>query len=92
MGMLLDSVNPKLVWEDALSALRENYNTFFCMAIAIGIAAALGGICVALYLLAGVSVTLLGCGILVLTVLFDLWLYHRSMTRGVENVLHVGTE
>ena len=24
MGMLLDSVNPKLVWEDALSALREN--------------------------------------------------------------------
>ena len=92
MGMLLDSVNPKLVWEDALSALRENYNTFFCMAIAIGIAALIGGACVALHLLLDVPVTLLGCGVLVLTVLFDIFIYHRSMTRGIENVLHVGSE
>ena len=92
MGMLLDSVNPKLVWEDALSALRENYNTFFCMAIAIGIAALIGGACVALHLLLDAPVTLLGCGVLVLTVLFDIFIYHRSMTRGIENVLHVGSE
>ena len=92
MGMLLDSVNPKLVWEDALSALRENYNTFFCMAIAIGIAAVIGGACVALHLLMDAPVTLLGCGVLVLTVLFDIFIYHRSMTRGIENVLHVGSE
>ncbi len=92
LGMMLDSVNPKLVWEDALSALRENYNTFFCMAIAIGIAAAVGGAAVLLFKLAEVSVTLLGAGILVLTVLFDFYIYHRSMTRGIENVLHVGTE
>ena len=92
MGMLLDSVNPKLVWEDALSALRENYNTFFCMPIAIGIAALIGGACVALHLLLDAPVTLLGCGVLVLTVLFDIFIYHRSMTRGIENVLHVGSE
>ncbi|MBR0145421.1 MAG: hypothetical protein IJM25_02030 [Eubacterium sp.] len=92
MGMLLDSVNPKLLWEDALSALRENYNTFFCMAIAIGIAALIGGACVALHLLLDAPVTLLGCGVLVLTVLFDIFIYHRSMTRGIENVLHVGSE
>ena len=92
LGMLLDSVNPKLVWEDALSALRENYNTFFGMAIALAGSAVLGGACVLLYNLTDAPVTLLGCGVLVLIVLFDFWAYHRSMTRGVENVLHVGTE
>lgn len=36
MGIYIDSIQPKLIWEDALSSLRENYNTFFTMAIAIG--------------------------------------------------------
>ncbi len=92
MGMLLDSVNPKLVWEDALSALRENYNTFFNMAIAIGIAALFGGIAAVLYAFLDVPVTLLGCGLLIITMIFGVIEYKRSMTRGIENVLHVGSE
>ncbi len=92
MGMMLDSVNPKLVWEDALSALRENYNTFFGMAIAIGIAALFGGAAVLLHIFAELPVTLIGCGMLILAVLFGLVEYKRSMTRGLENVLHVGSE
>ena len=92
MGMLLDSVNPKLVWEDALSALRENYNTFFNMAIAIGIVALFGGIAAVLYAFLDVPVTLLGCGLLIITMIFGVIEYKRSMTRGIENVLHVGSE
>ena len=92
MGMMLDSVNPKLVWEDALSALRENYNTFFGMAIAIGIAALFGGAAVLLHIFAELPVTLIGCGMLILAVLFGLVEYKRSMTRGLEKVLHVGSE
>lgn len=34
-GIYIDSIQPKLIWDDELSALRENYNTFFSMAIAI---------------------------------------------------------
>ena len=34
-GILIDSVQPKLIWDDEMSALRENYNTFFNMAVAI---------------------------------------------------------
>ena len=34
-GILIDSIQPKLIWDDEMSALRENYNTFFNMAIAI---------------------------------------------------------
>lgn len=35
MGIYIDSIQPKLIWDDELSALRENYNTFFSMAISI---------------------------------------------------------
>lgn len=42
LGIYLDSIQPKLIWDDELSALRENYNTFFNMAIAIFIAIVLG--------------------------------------------------
>lgn len=34
-GIFMDSVNPKLIWEDELNALRGNYNIFFNMALAI---------------------------------------------------------
>lgn len=34
-GILIDSIQPKLIWDDEMSALRENYNTFFNMAVAI---------------------------------------------------------
>lgn len=37
LGIYIDSNQPKLIWDDELSALRENYNTFFTMAVAIGI-------------------------------------------------------
>lgn len=35
MGIYIDSLQPKLVWDDELSVLRENYNMFFSMAIVI---------------------------------------------------------
>lgn len=34
-GIYIDSIQPKLIWDDEMSALRENYNTFFSMAISI---------------------------------------------------------
>lgn len=37
-GIYIDSIQPKLIWDDEMSALRENYNTFFSMAIAISFA------------------------------------------------------
>lgn len=34
-GIFMDSVNPKLIWDDELNALRGNYYIFFNMAFAI---------------------------------------------------------
>ena len=39
MGIYIDSIQPKLIWDDEMSALRENYNTFFAMAISIAFVA-----------------------------------------------------
>lgn len=47
-GIFMDSVNPKLIWDDELNALRGNYNIFFNMAIAILLEAAT---CAGAYLL-----------------------------------------
>lgn len=48
MGIYIDSIQPKLVWDDEMSALRENYNMFYSMAIVIAFVAI---VCVGGYLL-----------------------------------------
>lgn len=39
MGIYIDSIQPKLIWDDEMSALRENYNTFFSMTVSIAFTA-----------------------------------------------------
>lgn len=48
MGIYIDSIQPKLIWDDELNSLRENYNCFFSMAIAIAFVAV---VCVGGYFL-----------------------------------------
>ena len=47
-GIFMDSMNPKLIWDDELNALRGNYNIFFNMALAILLEAV---VCTCSYLL-----------------------------------------
>ena len=35
IGVYIDSIQPKLIWDDENNALRENYNTFIAMGIAL---------------------------------------------------------
>ena len=90
LGMMLDSINPKLAWEDALTALRENYNTFFCMALAIGIAAVMAGIGILVYAVLGLPTAAAGVVLLLIVALFDYLIYRKCMTRGLENSRRVG--
>ena len=81
LGMLLDSLNPKLFWLDALSALRENYNTVFCMGITIVVCALLIGL---MFLLAAPLMALV---LTVVTLLAaDAVLYLTSVNAGVKNI------
>ena len=85
LGMLLDSLNPKLFWLDALSALRENYNTVFCMGITIVVCGLLAGglfLPVPLQVSAGAEAVLLCAA--------DLVLYLISMNAGIRNIKQIG--
>ena len=85
LGMLLDSLNPKLFWLDALSALRENYNTVFCMGITIVSCAVL---CTALFFIPSPVVS---SGIIAaILIAADVVLYLVSMSSGVRNIMQVG--
>ena len=69
IGIYIDSIQPKLVWEDELGSLRENYNTFFTMAIAIGMVAFM---CIVGYVTVKNSVNMYGlsgiiCGVLIIS-------------------------
>ena len=35
LGIVIDSINPKLIWDDELNALRENSNNFIVMGIVL---------------------------------------------------------
>ena len=85
LGMLLDSLNPKLFWLDALSALRENYNTVFCMGITIVSCAVL---CAVLFFIPSPVVS---SGIIAaILIVADVVLYLVSMSSGVRNIMQVG--
>lgn len=85
LGMLLDSLNPKLFWLDALSALRENYNTVFCMGITIVCCAVF---CAVLYF---VPSPVISAGIVAVTLITaDVVLYLASMGAGIRNLMQVG--
>ena len=85
LGMLLDSLNPKLFWLDALSALRENYSTVFCMGITIVSCAVL---CAVLFFIPSPVVS---SGIIAaILIAADVVLYLVSMSSGVRNIMQVG--
>lgn len=87
MGIYIDSIQPKLIWDDEMSALRENYNTFFAMAIAIAFTAI---VCVGgFFLFCNTHITI-GFTALVLVIilaianLIVLYLTNRSGVRNLE--------
>ena len=87
MGIYIDSIQPKLIWDDEMSALRENYNTFFAMAIAIAFTAI---VCVGgFFLFCNTRITI-GFTALILVIilaianLIVIYLTNRSGVRNLE--------
>lgn len=89
LGIYLDTINPKLVWEDEINALRGNYHVFFNMAIAIIITAV---IFVGMKLLFKFNILPFAAiliAILVLTVILSLSFYALCKTKGIKNLLKI---
>lgn len=64
LGILIDSINPKLVWDDELNALRENTNNFIVMGITL--------LVFGIFIAAGYFINKAGVGIdVIFTVMFS---------------------
>ena len=86
-GISIDANQPKLIWDDELNALRENYNNFFSMSVAIGFAALLciTGYCLSKYLYVGITAIawILFTLVIFLDLLFFL-LAKKTVTKNIE--------
>ncbi len=63
--IFIDFLRPKLNWENEQAALKQNFNTFLEMLIVILLGAGIGIIGVLLYIKTGISIYVLGVGMVV---------------------------
>ena len=89
LGIYLDTINPKLIWEDELNSLRGNENTFFSMAISMIIAVVLGGGIYYLNRVILIPLSILKVMLIILLLMGMILIYHKVMTKGIENIEEV---
>ncbi len=86
MGIYIDSIQPKLIWDDEMSALRENYNTFFSMTISIAFTVI---VCVGGFFLFSNTNISLGMTALILIILLaiaNIIVFAITMKSGIRNI------
>ena len=85
LGVFLDTVNPKLIWDDEINALRGNHNVFINMAFSILISGVLLGI---IFLLKYLNIGLAWAFIIsfILVISFSITTYLIAMKYGSRNI------
>lgn len=86
LGIYLDTINPKLVWEDELNSLRGNENTFFSMAISMIITITIGGGIYYLNKTVGIPLMILKVMLIILLLMSSILIYYKTMNKGVKNL------
>lgn len=85
LGIIIDSINPKLVWDDELNALRENSNNFIVMGISIFMFIVLAGLCYLLYKSFGLALAF--TSILLILILLNAIVYDLNKRFTVKNIV-----
>ena len=86
LGIYIDTMNPKLIWEDEVNALRGNYHVFYNMALEIILTAAVCAGSIGLYRLGFLHVVIIQTLILGLAAILSLQFYTLCKKRGVKNI------
>lgn len=86
LGIIIDSINPKLVWDDELNALRENSNNFIVMGISIFVFIVLVGLCYLLYKSLGIALAF--TSILLILILLNAIVYDLNRRFTVRNIVN----
>lgn len=85
-GLNLDTINPKLVWDDELNALRGNTNVFFSMAYAMVIAVTFGGIMYLVYRFTTLPLWALEVLLASVLVAADIWMVTAGVDKSIKNL------
>lgn len=89
LGIYIDTMNPKLVWEDEINALRGNYHVFYNMALALLITAALCVIMRLIYSWNFLPVPFLQSIILLISAGLTVGCYSLCRNKGTKNLLKI---
>lgn len=85
-GLWLDTINPKLAWDDELNALRGNQNVFFNMVYAMLLAATFVGVMFLLYFFTDVSLVVLSVILPIVLVVLDFAMVRLCIKKGSANL------
>ncbi len=86
LGIWLDSMHPKLIWEDELNALRGNLNVFFNMAFAIVAAFVISGFGFLMYLIPHSSIGFIYAIYMLVLLVMDIYMYFFTIKRACKNL------
>ena len=86
LGILLDSMHPKLIWEDELNALRGNLNVFFNMAFAILAAGIICGTGFLLYLIPHSGIQFIYLFYMIILIILDIYMYRFTIRRSIRQI------
>ncbi|MBQ2605014.1 MAG: hypothetical protein II589_08345 [Clostridia bacterium] len=89
LGIYIDTINPKLVWEDEVNALRGNYHVFYNMGLELIITGVLCVIMEFLFSLGFLPVALLQSLLLIISALLCLWFYKLCRNKGTKNLMKI---
>lgn len=80
----MDTINPKLVWDDEINALRGNYNTVINAAIIIAITAAICAISLVLLWIFGVEPVIINLGLVIVMYVLAVFAQRLCLSKGVK--------
>ena len=86
LGIFLDTINPKLVWDDEINALRGNYNTVINAAIIIAITAAICTISLVLLWIFSVEPAIINLGLVIVMCVLAVAAQKVCLKKGVANL------
>lgn len=86
LGIYIDTMNPKLVWEDEVNALRGNYHVFYNMALELITTGAVCAASIGLFKLGFLPVAVIQSLILMLAAFLSVRFYIVCKNKGVRNL------
>lgn len=91
LGIYIDTINPKLVWDDEVNALRGNYHVFYNMAIEMLVTAAVCGAAYGLYKIELFPVYFIQSVIMLFCAFMSFNFYVTCKKKGVKNLKKIET-